>query len=47
MEQMENERTLSNAAEVTVFELKGPFTLATMFAFQAALHDPSRFLGKA
>jgi anti-sigma B factor antagonist len=41
MEEMEIERTPSNVADVTVFKLTGPFTLATMFPFQAALRKPS------
>jgi len=34
------ERTLTASADVTVFKLKGPFTLSTMFAFQNALREP-------
>jgi anti-sigma B factor antagonist len=40
MEQMEIEQSASTMPDVTVFTLKGPFTLATMFPFQAALRDP-------
>ena len=31
----------SGLPDVTVFRLHGPFTLATMFPFQAALREPS------
>ena len=39
MEQMEIEQEPSGIADVTVFRLKGPFTLSTMFDFQGALRD--------
>lgn len=38
---MEVERTAGRYADVTVFRLKGPFTLATLFPFQSALREPS------
>jgi anti-sigma B factor antagonist len=41
MEQMEFQRIPSQVADMTVFKLTGPFTLATMFAFQAALRESS------
>jgi hypothetical protein len=41
MDQMDIERAPGNYADVTVFRLKGPFTLATLFPFQTALRDPS------
>jgi anti-anti-sigma factor len=41
MDQMDIERTSGTYADVTVFRLKGPFTLATLFPFQTALRDPS------
>lgn len=41
MEQMVMEKMPSSVADVTVFRLKGPFTLTTMFAFQTELRDPS------
>jgi anti-anti-sigma factor len=39
MEQMDIEQEPSRIADVTVFRLKGPFTLSTMFDFQGALRD--------
>ena len=39
MEQMDIEQEPSRIADVTVFRLKGPFTMSTMFAFQTALRD--------
>ncbi len=36
---MEFEREASSCPDVTVFRLKGPFVLGTMFALQAALRD--------
>ena len=38
---MEIEQAASSVADVTVFRLNGPFTLATMFPFQADLREPS------
>ncbi|HWE51549.1 MAG TPA: STAS domain-containing protein [Bryobacteraceae bacterium] len=40
MEQMEIEQEPSRIADVTIFRLKGPFTLSTMFDFQAELRNP-------
>lgn len=40
MEQMEFDRLPSQLPDVTIFALKGPFTLATMFQFQSVLRDP-------
>ena len=40
MEQMEIVRTPTALADVTLFQLRGPFTLSTMFAFQSALREP-------
>ena len=37
---MEIERVPSLVADITVFRLKGPFTLSSMFDFQAALRSP-------
>ena len=37
---MDIEREPSLVADITVFRLKGPFTLSTMFDFQAALRGP-------
>ncbi len=37
---MEVVRSASAVPDVTVFALKGPFTLATMFQFQSGLRDP-------
>ena len=37
---MEVERAASAAPDVTVFRLKGPFVLGTMFEFQAMLREP-------
>jgi anti-sigma B factor antagonist len=41
METMDIEQSPSQAAGVTIFTLKGPFTLGTMFAFQSALREPA------
>jgi anti-sigma B factor antagonist len=41
MEQMDIEQSDSTVPAVTVFALKGPFTLATMVNFQATLRDPA------
>jgi anti-anti-sigma factor len=41
MDHMDIERTPGNYADVTVFRLKGPFTLATLFPLQSALRDSS------
>ena len=38
---MQIERATSSVADVTVFRLKGPFVLGTMFDLQAALRDPA------
>jgi anti-anti-sigma factor len=38
---MEIEQAPSQVPDVTVFALKGPFTLATMFQFQSTLRDPA------
>ncbi len=38
---MDVERWASAVPDVTVFALKGPFTLATLFQFQSALRDPA------
>ena len=40
MDEMDIEQEPSRVEGVTVFRLKGPFTLSTMFAFQAGLRDP-------
>jgi anti-anti-sigma factor len=40
MDQMDLEQEPSRVADVTVFRLKGPFTLSTMFDFQDRLQDP-------
>lgn len=40
MEQMEIEQEPSRIADVTVFRLQGPFTLTTIFGFQATLRAP-------
>jgi anti-sigma B factor antagonist len=37
MDQMEIEQEPSRIADVTVFRLKGPFTLSTLFTFQDTL----------
>jgi len=37
---MDIEQEPSRIADVTVFRLKGPFTLTTMFAFQTTLRSP-------
>jgi anti-anti-sigma factor len=39
MDQMDVEQEPSRIHDVTVFRLKGPFTLTTMFSFQATLRD--------
>jgi anti-anti-sigma factor len=39
MEQMDVEQEPSRVNDVTVFRLKGPFTLSTMFSFQSTLKD--------
>lgn len=39
MEQLEIERVPGSYADVTVFKLKGPFTLATLFPFQSTLRE--------
>jgi anti-anti-sigma factor len=41
MEQMDVEQEPSQVSDVTVFRLKGPFTLNTMFSFQSTLRDDS------
>jgi anti-anti-sigma factor len=41
MEKMEIEQSSSSVSGVTVFALKGPFTLATMINFQSSLRDPA------
>ena len=41
MDIMQIERATSSVADVTVFRLKGPFVLGTMFDLQAALRDPA------
>lgn len=38
---MDVEQQPSRVADVTVFRLKGPFTLSTMFAFQESLREPA------
>jgi anti-sigma B factor antagonist len=40
MDQMELEQEPSRITDVTVFRLKGPFTLNTMFDLQSRLRDP-------
>jgi anti-sigma B factor antagonist len=40
MDEMELERETGPSADVTVFRLKGPFVLSTMFDFQRALREP-------
>jgi anti-anti-sigma factor len=40
MDQMDIEQAPSRIADVTVFRLKGPFTLSTMFTLQADLRRP-------
>jgi anti-sigma B factor antagonist len=42
MEHMDVVREPSRIADVTVYRLKGPFTLSTMFDFQADLRKPER-----
>jgi hypothetical protein len=42
MEQMDIEVEASRIEDVTVFRLKGPFTLSTMFDFQADLRKPGQ-----
>ena len=39
MDQMDVEQEPSRISNVTVFRLKGPFTLGTMFSFQSTLRD--------
>ncbi len=39
MDKMEIEQAPSRISDVTVFRLKGPFTLSTMFAFQDSLRN--------
>jgi anti-anti-sigma factor len=41
MELMEVEQAASLSPDVTVFRLKGPFVLGTMFEFQSMLREPS------
>jgi len=41
MDTMEVEREPSQTPDVTVFRLKGPFILGTMFELQAAFRDPA------
>ncbi len=41
METMEVEREPAQSPDVTVFRLKGPFVLGTMFELQAMLREPS------
>lgn len=41
MDTMEVERETSESSDVTVFRLKGPFVLGTMFDLQATLRDVS------
>jgi hypothetical protein len=41
MDTMDVEREPARAPDVTVFRLKGPFVLGTMFEFQAALREPA------
>ena len=41
MDTMVIERQASVVADVTVFHLKGPFVIGTMFEFQAMLRDPA------
>ena len=41
MDQLEIEQSPSQVADVTIFALKGPFVLATMFQFQSTLRDPA------
>jgi anti-sigma B factor antagonist len=41
MDQLDIERVPGSYADVTVFRLKGPFTLSTLFQFQATLREPS------
>jgi len=40
MDTMEVEQEAGASPEVTVFRLKGPFVLGTMFEFQRALREP-------
>ena len=42
MEQIEIQQEPSRIADVTVYRLTGPFTLATMFDFQAGLRKPGQ-----
>jgi anti-anti-sigma factor len=42
MEQMDIELGASRVKDVTIFRLKGPFTLSTMFDFQADLRKPEQ-----
>lgn len=41
MDKMEVERAASASPDVTVFRLKGPFVLGTMFDLQAMFRDPA------
>jgi anti-sigma B factor antagonist len=41
MDTMEVEREASAFPDVTVFRLKGPFVIGTMFELQASLRDPA------
>jgi anti-sigma B factor antagonist len=40
MDNMDVEREPAQTPDVTVFRLKGPFVLGTMFEFQATLREP-------
>lgn len=40
MEQMDLERAQGSNPDTTILRLTGPFTLATMFPFQAVLREP-------
>lgn len=40
MDTMEMEREPSQTPDVTIFRLKGPFVLGTMFELQAAFREP-------
>jgi len=42
MDQMDIELEASRIEDVTIFRLKGPFTLSTMFDFQADLRKPEQ-----
>jgi len=40
MEQLEIQRSAGKASRTTIFRLKGPLTLSTLFDFQSAIREP-------